>query len=58
MKTKEERVFQTVSHILMIAASIACLLPFVLLFISSFKDHKTIKRNGRSEEPTSELHSP
>lgn len=51
MKTKEERVFQTVSHILMIAASIACLLPFILLIISSFTDNNTIIRNGYSLFP-------
>ncbi len=51
MKTKEERVFQAVSHILMAAVSIACILPFVLLAVSSFTDNNTIIRNGYSLFP-------
>ena len=35
MKTREERVFQVVSHVIMILASAACIVPFLLLIISS-----------------------
>lgn len=51
MKTREERVFQAVSHVIMILASLACILPFVLLIISSFTDNNTIVRNGYSFFP-------
>ena len=51
MKTREERVFQVVSHVIMILASAACIVPFLLLIISSFTDNNTIVQNGYSFFP-------
>lgn len=51
MRTREERTFQAVSHVIMVLASLACILPFVLLIVSSFTDNNTIVRNGYSFFP-------
>lgn len=51
MKTREERVFQAVSHVVMILTSAACVTPFLLLIISSFTDNNTIVANGYSFFP-------
>ncbi len=51
MKTREERVFQAVSHVIMIFASAVCVIPFLLLIISSFTDNNTIVANGYSFFP-------
>lgn len=51
MKTREERVFQVVSHVIMILASAVCIVPFLLLIISSFTDNNTIVQNGYSFFP-------
>ena len=51
MKAREERVFQAVSHVIMILASAACVIPFLLLIISSFTDNNTIVANGYSFFP-------
>ena len=51
MKTREERVFQVVSHVIKILASAACIVPFLLLIISSFTDNNTIVQNGYSFFP-------
>ena len=51
MKTREERIFQVVSHMIMLAASTACIVPFLLLIVSSFTDNNTIIQNGYSFFP-------
>lgn len=51
MKTREEQIFQAVSHAIMILASAACIIPFVLLIISSFTDNNAIVANGYSFFP-------
>lgn len=51
MKTREERIFQAVSHVVMISASAACIVPFLLMIISSFTDNNTIVARGYSFFP-------
>ncbi|TXK85906.1 carbohydrate ABC transporter permease [Paenibacillus sp. N3.4] len=43
---------QWFGHIIMILLSLACLVPFMLLFLSSITDEKEIIRNGYSFLPT------
>ncbi|CAN7243289.1 carbohydrate ABC transporter permease [Paenibacillus sp. LjRoot153] len=47
----ENRVWQWAAHLVMILFSISCLLPFVLLTMSSITDEKTILQNGYSLFP-------
>lgn len=49
--TNEGRVWQWAGHLIMIVVSIACLVPFVLLFVSSITDEKMIIQNGYSFFP-------
>lgn len=51
MKTREEKIFQTIGHIIMILISTCALIPLVLLVISSFTDNDTLIRNGYSFLP-------
>lgn len=49
--SQENKLWQWAGHIFMMAVSIACLLPFVLLVVSSLSDEQAIVRNGYSFFP-------
>ncbi|GGG62321.1 carbohydrate ABC transporter permease [Paenibacillus radicis (ex Gao et al. 2016)] len=49
---KENRAWQWASHIIMIALSLLCVLPFILLFMASITDEKAIVSEGYSFFPT------
>lgn len=51
MYTREEKTFQVCSHVIMAVMAVLCLLPFLLLIISSFTDNDAIVRNGYSLFP-------
>lgn len=49
---KKNKMFVTIAHIVLIIASMLCLLPFLLLFISSFTDENTLIKNGYTFFPS------
>ena len=51
MKTKDERRFQVLAHIVLIILSLLAVIPFFLLIISSFMDNNTLIANGYSFTP-------
>lgn len=51
MKYREDRIYQTVGHIMMIILTAGALIPIILLVISSFTDNDTLIRNGYSFIP-------
>lgn len=51
MRTKDERVFQWVGHIIMILLSLFALIPIILMVISSLTDNDTLLKNGYSFFP-------
>lgn len=51
MMNKETRAWQWVGHIVLWVYSLSCILPFILLFISSMTDETTIVKNGYSFIP-------
>ncbi len=51
MKT-ENRLWRTFGHLIFILVSIACIIPFALLIISSFTEQKAIIQDGYSFFPT------
>lgn len=48
---REDRIWQWVAHTVLFLFSLACILPFVLLIVSSFTDERSIVRNGYSFFP-------
>lgn len=46
MITKEDKIFQVVSHIILMLSALFCLVPFVLLVIASFTDNNELIRSG------------
>ncbi|MEK0315512.1 carbohydrate ABC transporter permease [Cohnella sp. 56] len=48
---RENRNWQWIAHIVLIVLSLACVLPFILLFMASITDEKTIVTNGYSFFP-------
>lgn len=52
MKLKKDNLYQLSINLIMILISLACVLPFVLLFISSITDEGTLLRNGYSFFPS------
>lgn len=48
MFTKEDRIYQHISHAVMILLSLNVIVPMALLVISSFTDNDTLIRNGYS----------
>jgi ABC-type sugar transport system, permease component len=48
---RESRIWQWGSHTIMLLLSLACLVPFVLLVVSSLTDERSIIRNGYSFFP-------
>lgn len=51
-RSKEERVFTALSHIVLIAMCVCVLVPLALLIISSFTDNNTLIQNGYSFLPS------
>ncbi|HHV11342.1 MAG TPA: carbohydrate ABC transporter permease [Clostridiales bacterium] len=51
MRTREERIYQIVGHIVMIFLSACALIPIILLVISSVTDNDTLIKNGYSFTP-------
>ncbi|MCX7658577.1 MAG: carbohydrate ABC transporter permease [Oscillospiraceae bacterium] len=51
MKTREEKRFQFFANLIMALFSIFCMVPIILLLISSFTDNDTILKNGYSFFP-------
>ncbi len=51
MKYREDKIFQTIGHIVMIILTLCAIIPVVLLFISSITDNDTLIRNGYSFLP-------
>ena len=52
MKIKENRLICVISYLILAIASISCLIPFILLFVSSFTDEGVLIQNGYSFFPT------
>jgi ABC-type sugar transport system, permease component len=46
MKTREDKIFQIIGHVVMIILAALALIPMVLLVISSFTDNDTLIKNG------------
>ncbi len=46
MKTKEEKRFQVFSHIVLLIFALFCIIPLVLLLMSSFEENSTLIREG------------
>ena len=51
MRTREDKVFQIIGHIVMIILSLCAVIPMILLVISSFTDNNTLISNGYSFLP-------
>lgn len=51
MRTKEDKIFQIIGHIVMIFLSACALIPMLLLVMSSVTDNDTLIRNGYSFVP-------
>ena len=51
LKTREEKTFQTIAHIVMIILAVNALAPMILLFMSSITDDTTLIKNGYSFFP-------
>lgn len=51
MNSKQNRIFQVSANLIMALLSIACIVPFVLLFVSSFTDESAIIKYGYSFFP-------
>lgn len=51
MKYREDKIFQSIGHIVMIILTLCAIIPVVLLFISSITDNDTLIRNGYSFLP-------
>lgn len=49
--SKDEKVFQIASHVVLMILAVCAILPFVLLVVSSLTDEKTIMANGYSFFP-------
>ncbi|QAY65791.1 carbohydrate ABC transporter permease [Paenibacillus protaetiae] len=49
---KENRIWQWAAHIMMIVLSLACVLPFVLLFMASITDESSIVKHGYTLFPS------
>ena len=46
MLTKQEKIFQTISHIVLAILAINALLPMILLFMSSITDDNVLIKEG------------
>lgn len=52
VNSRENKRFQIISNIIMILVGISCIMPFILLIVSSFTDESAILRNGYSFFPS------
>ena len=52
MKSRDERVWRIVAHVVMIVLSLMAILPFILLVTASFTDNNTAVREGYSYVPS------
>lgn len=52
IQSKSDKVFMGVTHIVLILATLACLVPFYMLIIGSFSDNGTIIKEGYSLFPS------
>jgi putative aldouronate transport system permease protein len=46
LRTREDRIYQVVGHIIMALISLAAVVPIILLLVSSFTDNDALIRNG------------
>ncbi len=51
MKSKDQKIFNFISHTVMIAVTIIAVLPFILVFVSSITEENTLVLNGYSFFP-------
>ncbi|MBS5520832.1 MAG: carbohydrate ABC transporter permease [Clostridiales bacterium] len=51
MKSKDQKIFNFISHTVMIAVTIIAILPFILVFVSSITEENTLVLNGYSFFP-------
>ena len=51
MKDRENRAFLLVAHVVLILATVSCVVPFILLFVTSFTDEMYLLQNGYSFFP-------
>jgi putative aldouronate transport system permease protein len=51
LKINENRLVSGISHFILAVASLSCLIPFILLFVSSFTDEGILIKNGYSFFP-------
>lgn len=51
MKTRQDKIFQTAGHCVMVILSVCAVVPLILLLISSITDNDTLVRNGYSFFP-------
>ena len=51
MKDRENRAFLTVAHVVLILATVSCVVLFILLFVTSFTDEMYLLQNGYSFFP-------
>lgn len=51
MKTRENVLWQGVGHVILMLLAVMCLMPIILLVMSSFTDERTILRDGYSFVP-------
>lgn len=51
MRTREDKIFQTIGHIVMLILSFLALFPMLLLVVSSFTDNNVLIRDGYSFFP-------
>lgn len=51
MKTRGDKIFNCIGHIVMVILSLLAIIPIILMFISSFTDNDILLRNGYSFFP-------
>lgn len=51
MKTREDKIFNCIGHIVMVLLSLMALIPIILMFVSSLTDNATLIQNGYSFWP-------
>lgn len=48
MRSKDQKIFNLISHTVMILVTVMAVLPFVLVFLSSVTEENTLVLNGYS----------
>lgn len=51
MRSKDQKIFNLISHTVMILVTVMAVLPFVLVFLSSVTEENTLVLNGYSFFP-------